>query len=232
MRRTLPLLPILVAGFLLPGTGEGQGVPIDEGTFRILVDGQEVGRETFSIRRAGSGADAQVIATAEIEMEVPEGRLDLRPALEALGEDMAVSAYQIKVSGSRQEEVYVTLGDRRFVTRIRTEQGQQEREYRAAPGTLLLDSRAAHQYYFVSHRAGTNTVTVPVIVPRENRQYDLGITVIGTESIRVGDVPTEARRLLLEGDGSARDLWVDSEGRVLRLAFQDESYVAVRERLP
>lgn len=232
MQRILSLLTFVAVGFLPALPAAAQEGSIDEGVFRILVDGSEVGTESFSIRRTGSGESEQIIATAEIRMDVPEGRLDLRPALQVSGQDMAVSAYQIKVSGHEQEEVYVHLDERRFVARVRSAQGQQEREYRAAPGTLLLDTRAAHQYYFVGRRAGSTGATIPVIVPRENRQYDLQASVAGTESVTVAGQEVEARRLRLEGGGATRDLWIDGEGRVLRLEFEDDSFVAIRQELP
>jgi hypothetical protein len=233
MRSSSPLLFLIALGLLLPDAVHAQGVTVDEGTFRILVDGREIGTETFAIRRSGTGADAQVIATAEIHMEVPEGRLDLRPALQASGVEMAVSAYQIKVSGHTQEEVYVTLGPRRFLTKVRSERGEQEREYRATPGTLLLDTDVAHQYYFVSTRAAAmNGGTVPVIVPREGEVFDLTVTVVGPETIRIGGTSVEARHLRLEGRQQTRDLWVDGEGRVLRLEFPARGYVAERRTLP
>lgn len=232
MRSTLPLLPIFALGFLLPPPAMGQSALVDEGTFLITVDGQQAGTESFSIRRSGSGAEAQIIATAEIQMDLPEGRLDLRPALQVSGEDMAVAAYQVKVSGHRQEEVYVTLGDRRFLTRIRSEQGLQEREYRATPETVLLDARAAHQYYFVNQRAGAEGGSIPVIVPSENRQYTLSISVVGEESIQIGGQAVSARHLRLEGNDAPRDLWVDSEGRVLQLSIESEGFLAIREIRP
>jgi len=209
-----------------------QSVTMDEGAFRILIDGREAGTETFAIRRSGSGAEAQVIATAEIQMEVPEGRVDLRPALQASGQAMAVSAYQIKVSGHQQEEIYVTLGERRFRTQIRTERGEQEREYRAAEGTLLLDTGVAHQYYFVNLRFPSEGGRVPVIVPREGRQYTLTVSIVGTETIEVAGTGVSARHLRLEGNGGTRSVWVDGEGRVLRVEQPDRGYVAVRTELP
>jgi hypothetical protein len=233
MPRPRHLLPLLVLALLLPALElRGQSVTIDEGSFRILVDGSEVGTETFAIRRSGSGADAQFIATAEVQMEVPEGRLDLRPALQASGGDMEVSAYQIKVSGHRQEEIYVTLGDRRFRTSVRSERGEQEREYRASPGTVLLDTGVAHQYYFISSRVGSGGGTVPVIVPRESQQFDLRVTLVGTEQIQVGGEGVSARHFRLEGSGETRELWVDEEGRVLRLEFPAGGYVAERSQRP
>jgi hypothetical protein len=223
---------VLVLGSVLPAPAAGQSVTVDEGTFRISVDGRDVGTETFSIRRSGTGDQAQIIATAEIRMEVPEGRTDIRPALQASGSDMAVSAYQVKISGALQEEIYVTLGDRRFLTSVRTERGEREREFRATPGTLLLDPGVAHQYYFLSARASQDGVTVPVISPREGRQFDLRVSLVGSESVTIGGSPLEARHIRLEGEGGTRELWVDSEGRVLRLEHPEAGYLAVRQRAP
>jgi hypothetical protein len=217
---------------LFPAPALAQSVTLDEGTFRITVDGREAGTETFTIRRSGAGDAAQVIATAEIQMQVPEGRTDIRPALQASGSDMAVSAYQVKISGATQEEVYVTLGERRFLTTVRSERGEREREFRATPGTLLLDPGVAHQYYFLAGRAGTAGGTFPVISPREGRQFELRVTVVGTESVTIGGSPVQARHLRLEGEGGTRELWVNGDGRVLRLEHPDAGYVAVREQAP
>lgn len=209
-----------------------QGITLDEGTFTLYLDGREVGTENFAIRRSGEGPQAQVIATAEIQMEVPEGRLDLRPALQAAGSDMEVSAYQIRISGHLQEEIYVTLGDRRFRTSVRSERGEQEREYRATPGTVLLDTGVAHQYFFISSRMGTSGGSVPVLIPREGAQYELQVSVVGTERIQIGGSTTEARHLRLEGRGETRELWVDGENRILRLEHPAGGYVAERQTLP
>lgn len=229
-RRLLRPIPILA--LTVPAAVAAQSVTLDEGTFRITVDGQPAGTEEFAIRRSGAGPEAQVIATAEIRMDLPEGRVELRPALQASGQEMAVSAYQIKVSGQRQEEIYVTLGDRRFRTQIRTERGEQEREYRATDGTLLLDTGVAHQYYFVSLRFPDRGGSAPVIVPREGRQYTLSVSVRGSENVSIAGTSVPARHLRLEGNGGARDVWVDAENRVLRVEHAAAGYVAVREALP
>ena len=230
--RSLALVALVAALAWAPASASAQAVTVDEGEFRILVDGQEAGTESFSIRRSGSGADAQIIATAEIQMQVPEGRVDLRPALQASGQAMAVSAYQVKVSGYQQEEIYVTLGDRRFRTQIRTERGEQEREYRAAEGTLLLDSGVAHQYYFVNLRFPSEGGRVPVIVPREGRQFTLTVTVVGATTVEIGGTTLTARHLRLEGNGGPREVWVDEEGRVLRVRHPDAGYEAIRTATP
>lgn len=220
-----------IASGFLPLSLSGQ-TTLDEGTFLITVNGSPSGTESFSIRHTSVGAEALVFATAEVDMQVAGGRLDMRPALRMEGRDMAVTGYQVKISGQQQQEIFLELGDNRFVTRIHSERGEQQREYRAAPGTLLLDTGMAHQYYFVSARIPSGGGAIPVMVPREGRQYDLAVTEVGTETITVAQRSVQARHLRLEGNQEVRDLWVDSEGRVLRVDHPASGYSAVREAVP
>lgn len=232
MRLQILGLALVLGSTLAIDEVRAQSVSLDEGSFRITLGGQSAGTEDFAIRRSGSGTDSQIIATGEIQMQVPDGHLDLRPALQASGGEMAVSAYQIKISGHRQEEIYVTLGDRRFLTNIRSERGEQEREYRATPGTLLLDTGVAHQYFFVTSRFPSGGGTIPVIVPREGRQYDLRVSEVGQETLTIGGTSVNSRHLRLEGNQETRELWVDAEGRVLRIDHAASGYSAVRVAAP
>jgi hypothetical protein len=218
--------------FFSAGILAAQTVTLDEGRFRLTVDGRPAGTETFVISRAGAGPEAQVYARGEIDITVPDGRLDLRPLLQSGGSDMAVAAYQIKISGQQQQEIYVRPADGRYVIEIHSQRGEQIRESRAAPGTLVLDTGVAHQYYFVASRVPSGAGTVPVIVPREGRQFQLQVTELGQESISIGGQSVSARHLRLEGNQETRDLWVDSQGRVLRVDHPAQGYSAVRERAP
>lgn len=225
---------LLAGGLLLllaPGA-HAQSVTVDEGAFQLAIDGRPAGMETFAIRRLGTGPDAQVYATAEIELTLPEGRLDLRPMLETSGSSATVTGYQMKISGQQQQEIVVRPGDRRYLIEVHSERGEQQREVRAAPGTLLLDTQVAHQYHFVSERLPTGSGTIPVIVPREGRQYDLRVTEVGTETLTIGDRSLPARHLRLEGNEELRELWVDAEGRVLRVDHPASGYRALRIAVP
>jgi hypothetical protein len=227
------VLPALLAVALVPATTAAQSVTVDQGTFRILSEGQDAGTEEFAIRRAGSGADQQVIATAEIRLTLPDGSTSLVPLLRTTGGDMAVSAYQIKVSGNVQEEVVMELGGGRYVSRVRSERGEREREYRAATGTVLLDRGVAHQYHFLALRAADGNATVPAISPREGRQFELTVsTVSAATSVQLGEGSTQARHLRVEGDGRTVELWVDAEHRVLRVEDPERGYTAIRTRAP
>src|SRR5512138_500707 len=59
---------MLIAGtaLLVPLSARAQTSTLDEGAFRLMVDGREVGTETFSIRQSGEGDRAVVIAQGRV----------------------------------------------------------------------------------------------------------------------------------------------------------------------
>jgi hypothetical protein len=215
-----------------PGFAAGQGVLLDEGTFDLSIRGRPAGTEDFLIRRSGVGRNAQTIATAEVSISGPEGRLEMRPALQVLGEALAVSAYQTKVSGARQEEVFVTAGNGSLLLRIRSRRGEQERELRATAGMLVLDADVAHQHYFLSLRLQADNRPLVAVVPREGRLVQVTLVESEPETIQIGGQSVDSERLRLSIDQDRRDLWVDSEGKVLRVSDSASGYSAVRTALP
>lgn len=222
---------LLALGFQ-PLSGAAQSTVVDRGTFLIAVDGRPTGSEAFVIRRAGSGAGMQVIATAEISLRGEGGRSELRPALQMVGEDTELAAYQMKASGARDEEAFVTAGEDRFLLRLRTVRGEREGELRAAPGTLVLDTHVAHHHFFLPGRPFSEGETLPVIIPREGTLIE--VRVIGSENVelQIGGQTLPSRRIALAVGGATREVWLDAAGRVLRVADAASGYTALRTAPP
>ena len=232
MRTTSVLLPLILAGSLVPLPGAGQSVAMDEGSFTLTVDGHNAGTETFSVRRVGMGADARVIAQGRVELTLPEGALTMEPLLQA-SETLSLAGYQNKVSGSR-DEVFTLAGtsDRRFQGRTVSPQGEQVQEYRAASGTILLEDLVAHHYFLLGARLDEAGGSLPVIVPGEGRQLQLQFTLVGTEALQLSDGSVEARRVRVQFGDRTREAWFDAQGRVLRVDDPGRNYRAVRTTRP
>ena len=220
----------LAAGlFLIPALASAQSVVLDEGTFRITVDGKDVGTEEFTIRRSGIGDAATIIAHAVVSLSVSDGARELRPVLEALPADGSASGYQLKISGAETTELSVNLAGRRYVSMLRSDVGEEEREFLARPQTRIIEPWVAHQYYFLRDApAGSQ---VPVIEPRSRRQLQLAAGSPTEESIRVGPNQVTARKVTFSAGGDVRTIWFDQQGRVLRVDVPALSYRAVREDL-
>jgi hypothetical protein len=216
-------LPLLLLGLALPL--RAQNVVLDEGTFRLERNGREIGTETFTIRRVGQGAEAHVIANAVIELDLAAGHEQVKPLLRA-APDLSVAAYQLQVSGREPTDIAVTLNGRRFVARTRTPSGEQEREYRAAPGAVLLEQDVAHQYWFLSQLPeGTD---VSVLVPRAGTQNHVVVRAARAESLDLPGGAVQARHVTFEIDKDVHEVWYDADGRVLKVSVPATGFVAER----
>lgn len=220
------LRPLLVA-FLLPlgAPLRAQNVVLDEGTFRLTREGAEIGTETFAIRRIGQGAEAYVIANAVIELDLPSGHEQVKPLLKA-GSDLGVSEYQIEVSGREPRAIAVTLSGRRYVARTRTPSAEQEREFRASPGTVLIEGDVAHQYWFLSQLPEGTDVTV--LVPRAGRQERVVVRASTPETIQIAGTSVSARHTTLELGSAVHEVWFDADGRVLKVVVPATGFGAER----
>jgi hypothetical protein len=209
----------------------GQSVVVDEGTFAVTIAGQSAGSESFTIRRAGIGSDAVVVANAVVRIDTSEGVTELRSLLETLLPDGAASKYQLKITGAESAEVTLALAlaGRRFVSLIRTQRGEEEREFLARPETRIVEEGVAHQYYFLgSVREGS---AAPVLEPRTRRQIRLVASAWVDQSLDLGTTQVTARRVVFTAGEEERIVWFDRQGRVLRLEIPSRSFVAERTDL-
>jgi hypothetical protein len=223
---------VLILALALPRPGSGQNVSVDEGSFRIHMGTEVVGREEFSIRRVGRGNEARLILRGTVEMDLPEGRLSLAPAMEATGEDMTVTAYQLKVTGARESEIYVTRSGRRYMAKVLSREGEEVREYRAGPGSVLMDWNIAHHHHLLlPFLDGPNQVSLTILSPEAGQQTRMTLSRVGEEEVRVGTDLVQGRHFRLDGEAPSRDVWFDEQGRVLRVAVPSTGYLAERESL-
>ena len=226
VRSVLPLLLLALAAPL-----GAQGTVVDQGSFRVTVGGQTAGTEEFVIRQSGSGTGSDVTATGRVEVTLPGGTLELVPRLRARGLDASPVSYQVDVGGDSPRRILGQVGAGRFSARIVSTSGEQLREYVASDRALLLDDAVAHHYYFLAQRQ--RNCTVPVIVPRENRQVVAVVSSTGEERVDVGGTQASLFHLVVQVPGSSeRHVWVDALSRVIRVRIPATGYEATRTELP
>jgi hypothetical protein len=204
---------------------------VDRGTFRVYVEGREVGSETFTITQSGSGAVAVTLADGRVDLRLPDGSLQLVPRLRAQGVGADPVQYQVDVSGDVPQRVVGTIGGGRVSAKIVTPAGEQLREYVASVGAVVLDDGVAHHYYFVAQR--THSGRVPVIVPRENRQVIATVADRGEETVQIAGASVRLFHLQVQpAGGLVADVWVDALNRVIKVEVPGRQYRAIRTELP
>lgn len=227
-------LSLLSATMLaMPSTSPAQVTVVDEGTFTIARNGQRIGRESFTIRKtSGPGGDVYV-ANATVDVDTQR----LSPALRA-DDSFAPLAYQLEVrSGDEvQERLKGLVGRGRFSAQVKTPRGESTKEYIVSDGALVLDDDVFHQYYFLAQRTGRLAAaggTVPVVIPRRNMQVVMRVRSTGPDRISIGGSAIAARHLVLtEPGGATRQIWVDDQGRVLKVSLDARGMTATRDEPP
>ncbi len=215
----------LSVGGSSPETLHAQDVVLDEGRFTLFIEGREAGSESFEIHRLGMGQSARIVATATVSL----GGTEMRPTLEA-SPDFRVTGYQNRVTGAREADLSVVLNGRRYVSRMSSAEGEVQREYRAAPRTTVLENRVSHQYYFLAQFIDGGSGPMLALSPVDGEQARLEVVSTETEPFRLGDQQLDARHIRLQGGGELRELWIDDQGRVLRVEIPAIGFRA--ERLP
>lgn len=206
--------------------GAAQVVPIDEASYRLTRNGAVVGEESITIHRLGLGGDARIIGQSEIRLQ--DGSQS-RPRLEATT-DLQPTTYQNEFTGTAEAEVIVSRVGRRFVSRSRSAAGEAQREFPASTSTAILEPEVVLLYYFLQPWVGTDGSEFTALDPRSSIRSRVTVTILGSEEVRVGRNPIQARHLRLEGGDSRWEMWVDEDGRVLRVSVPSTGYRA--ERLP
>jgi hypothetical protein len=209
-----------------------QTVSLDEGTFRLLVGGREVGIETFTIRQNGTGADAVIIAQGRVVLDRNGGN-EVIANVQLAGAGLRPVAYDLELRGGDARRIRGSVTGNRAAARTVSPTGETMREYLVTDGAVVLDDGVAHHYYFIAQRAAAGATRTPIMIPRESRQLQATITAGGTETVNAGGGTVQARRLTVETPGGdTRHVWVDGRGRVLRVEVPGRDYVAVRTTLP
>lgn len=218
-----------LAVVILPSSLAGAQVrTLDQGSFTITMNNQRIGREDFSIVEDASTQTPRIDAKATVEYRDRGVRLQPTLTANAAG---ATSLYELVVRGGSIQKWTGTIDRNRVRSMIYSARGQAAKEFVVAVGAMVLDDDVFHQYYFVAKRAGEGSI--PVIVPQRNTQTTITVTQSGTERIDLGTAQLEAQKLsVAEPSGPTREVWVDAQGRVLKVAIPSRGIVATRDELP
>lgn len=232
-RRSLVVCAVAAGSMAAVAPLQAQESLADQGTFVLTRSGDVVGTERFTIRRTRRREEVRLIATAQVELELASGVRRISPALEVAGPQMRVTAYQVRVSGDQQTDIYLSQVDRRFQAKVVTPRGEELREFRSVPAAVVLDREVAHQYFLLAARLGSaGSATVPVIVPRTGEQFELSVTDAGTERVDIAGSSVQARRLDVESARLRASVWLDGANRVLRVVDRSAGLRAEREEPP
>jgi hypothetical protein len=216
---------------VVPAVARAQVAVVDEGSFTLTVEGRRVGREDFSIRTTAGAADLAVLAA---QGTIAVGDRRLLPALSATAGGVPVS-YQIeeRVGRDIDSRWALQLGGGRAVVRRRDKKGESSSEFLAGPTPVLTDDDVVHHLYFVFRR--THEGNVSLLIPRRNAVMPARVHTVGADTVAIAAQRLPALHLTISpvsGPEPVRDVWIDADGRLLKVSIAARGFVALREDPP
>jgi len=207
---------------------------LDVGSFTLLVDGQRVGREQFSVRRTTTMDGA----TIELRSESAAGEQRAAVRLEA---DSAGTPLRYSVETRTGATVSLRLGGQRvrgrFTTLSRSVTGESAREYLLSAGALILEDEGVVQHALLVRNRTLqpgDSLRIATLTPVQNRHGVLTLTLEATnDTVAIaGSRRSAARFRAVTASGEVRFVWADADGRLLRVRIPDRKLEALRDDVP
>lgn len=201
---------------------------LDEGTFLISRNGAPIGRESFRITHSQvSGVNESYRATAQVA--IGDRRIVPTLTCDSTG---APLTYDVSIQGGPDgARLQARARPGRFSSMLRTRDGESTREYAVPRGVVVLDDDVLHQLYFVT--LGRRSGSVSILAPRAGLQAVASLEDRGGGPLDIGGNSIAATHFVLSAPGFARrEFWIDSAGRILKVAIPERGIVAQRDEPP
>ena len=198
----------------------------DKGKFRIVVDGQPVGREEFQISPEGS----RWVARGKVDVSVPGGGSEKYSAVLDLNPDGTPTRYEWSAEGGKKRSIAVDFDGGVAKMALRKEGGQpfvQQFSF-GTPRVVILDNNLYHQYAILARLydwRARGTQTFPVLIPQDQMPGTITVTSLGTQSVQGASMEV----LRVHSADLDIDLYLDSSRRLVRLSVPSSKAEIVRE---
>lgn len=220
---------LLALALMLPSPGPAQSsAVVDEGTFTVTEKGVPLGRESFRIAR--TPAPGGQVYLVKGQSALGENRISTTLGADSLGVPVSYES-EHTVRGQLVQRLHGRGRPGRFSVLKETKSGESAREYQLTGGALLMDEDVFHHFYFVPMVGRLDHLVI--IAPRTAQQGRFRVEARGVENVDIAGRSLPGRRFaLISSSEATRDVWIDENGRLLKVAIHEKGLVALRDDPP
>lgn len=185
----------------------------EKGTFKILVSGQQIGKEEFEIGPNGGGW----VAKGNSEVQTADGATKVTGSLQ-LNADGTPASYEWSTQGAKKAGASITFSGSTATIDLRLEGRRpftQQFTFQS-PQIAVLDNNLYYQYAVLAHlydRDKKGTQTFSVLVPQELTPGTLTVESLGEQSVSGSKKMEE---LVVKTEDLEVDLFLDG-GKLMRI---------------
>jgi len=239
-RKSLPAVVLAVAALLCAGgtlsglakttaarlQERAQVLSPDRGRFRILVDGQPLGSETFEILWQGS----QWLSRGQTEIRTPEGKSARVRAELKLNADGAPLAYDWSAQGEKESSAAITFegGTARMSLHLKGAQPFTQEFQFNSPRVVILDNNMFHHYAILAGLydwKAKGSQSFAVLIPQDLTPGSITVDSAGAVQSPRGTL----EMLRVRSSDLEVEVYLDESRRLVRLAVPASKAEVVRE---
>lgn len=199
---------------------------LDSGRFEIRAEGKRLATESFVIRRERSVVKA-------VGRIVPEAggresmRFDVRLQTDR---SFRPTTYGLRARSGEVTGVDGVWEGKRLRLHVSSVAGEHWKEFLVPGPVAVLERDVAHHYFFLFRQLQPDPAgrSITVIIPSGSEQETATVTGGVEETLEAGGKDVVSLRYEVKFGGTRRIVWLDREGRVLKVAFPEKQRVAVR----
>jgi len=209
---------LVAAGLMLTGAAAGGGKPLslfapDKGNFKILVNGQPMGKEEFEISSSGGNW----VAKGSSEIQSPDGVTHVSGTLELHPDGTPVN-YEWTTQGAKKAAATVNFSGPTATIELRLEGRRPFTQQFTfdSPQIAVLDNNLYYQYAVLARlydREKKGVQNFAVLVPQELTPGTLTVESLGDQNTGAGKKMEE---LVVKTEDLEVDLFLDA-GKLMRI---------------
>jgi hypothetical protein len=220
----VPAVTLVAIAFAAPPPASAPGFVADKGKFRIMVSGQQVGKEEFEIGPSGSNWMAH--GTSEIQS--PQGSSRVNGTLELTSDGTPVR-YQWSTEGGKKASAVVSFSGPKADIELRLEGARpySQQFTFSSPHVVVLDNNLYHQYAILGRlydwdKKGAQTFSV--LVPQEITPGSITVESLGKQNV----AGTQLDELRIKTEDNEIDAFFDGP-KLMRLIAPAANAEIIRE---
>lgn len=207
-----------------PASNGGSVLSSDHGKFRILINGQEVGKEEFEIGGGGGGW----IAHGSSEIQTPQGITKVSGTLQ-LRDDATPTHYEWSTSGTKKASATIDFNgpSATVVLHLEGSRPYTQSFTFGSPRVVVLDNNLYYQYAILARLYDWNkkgVQTFSVLVPQEMTPGTVTVDSVGKQDVD----GKKLEELVVKTEDIELDLYVDGP-RLMRIVVPSANAEIDRE---
>ena len=242
-RRSCSILAVLVLfASALTARNKSADVPaanlVDDGTFAVFQNGQQVATEDFTIRQLPSSS----LASAHLRLNSGGSMLEQTTQLSLLP-DGSLSRYEWQQLSPARRSATVEPSDQVLIMHTVADGKSSDHSFFLTPMAFILDDYAFSsrevllwRYLATSCKQretgdGCDLIRArfPVLVPRRNTSGEVFVEFKGYDDTPLNGRPQHLRHFLIQTDGPEWHLWLDEKHKLLRISVPDSNIEVLRQ---